>query len=230
VQASTEVAATATYTPLPPAAPTTTPLQPMMSVGGAITGIVLYNEMRPLSDLEMWLFRQPIQPGDTPIYTTTTNAQGEYAFTDVPFGQYIVSANYESLRQQGYYGFQTLADPRITISPTQTIARLDFGAYYKLHIVRPFDNKDFQYMQYPSSERALTLQWEPLPDAEKYWVIVYDRTSGSLVVDQRDLIVTEMTISTEADHDYSVDIRAYRGQIQGAFVVVGRYEFELIAQ
>lgn len=231
----TAAIATATTAPLPTStsAPTAiptvvVPTPSMPAGGGTITGTVLYGEVAPVPSLVIQLWKQPYQQGDKPISTTTTDTGGRYVFANLPFGQYSAQVDNQSLKAQGYYQCGG-GGPMVTLALTNTVGRNDFACVYKVHLVRPFDNKDLDFMQYPTSERTLTLKWEPLPDATKYAVDVLDEASQKFTVSERNLTSSEIKILTEPGHKYQVLVSAYRGEVFGRFTL-GRYQFQLIAQ
>ncbi len=202
----------------PPTASPTTPAAPKQ--GSSLKGVVMWNDERLANikvelqeDIEFGLWGNP-----RVLQTTTTNAQGEYRFENVPPGDYMVWAVGE---KEGYLSVGYSA-----------AAYAETSGYDVLRLFKPIEV--IGPVGTTGTSLTPTLRWKPVPGAVRYEVGLDDitppedptATSRYYRTDETSLKITE---PLERNRFYSWSVNAYTQygtkiamDIEGPVISTGR--------
>jgi len=179
---------TLTPTPVPVLvpAPTTTP-EPRLNAG-IVTGRTLYDGA-PVANIPVELY---IQANRQLYRSIVTDTHGEFVFSKVPWGDYYVRP---IAIQPLFSGFQMSGSAVFTLSSTSPTFNMDFLMLKKIHLLKPFDNRDNDPYPYVYPGTTLSIEWEPFPNAREYWVQLSIEEPWTLVSSSR-TSDNKMTVTT----------------------------------
>jgi Ankyrin repeats (3 copies)/Ankyrin repeat len=156
------------------------------SIGGVVQGRVLWND-RPVAGATVDVADIP-RHGSAHYGTTTTDDQGRFSVHGVPPGDRYIDVKGD----QRLFMITGSGEPFVTSErSTRTVRRLS----YDLHVCKNFDLDSPAHNESVGSRP--TLRWNAYPDARRFVVDVFDRTSSIA----REWIVDASVTSVQIDAD-----------------------------
>jgi hypothetical protein len=179
------------------------------SIGGVVQGRLLWNG-QPVAGASVYLVDVP-RVGSGRYGTATTDDQGRFSMTGVPPGHKYVGVNgsHRVSRIAGGDLFVTSEGSTMTLRPFNQ----------EFHVCKLFD------LGTPAPNESVgsrpVLRWDAYPDAKRYVVNVFDRTSSVALQWIVDANVTSVQVDTDlppGSYEWRVDVTAARGNTIGCSI------------